>query len=101
MNCPKCRKDRAHRAERKSPLDHTLNWFFLKPYFCRDCSYRFHTFPDGSGGPTLRMEFDQRMQNFKRKKGRKRLMRDLTFYGAAGLVIVALLYLMSRQSANP
>lgn len=100
MNCPKCNKDRAHRVERRSPLDNILNWFFLKPYFCRDCSYRFHSFPGGGDGPTLRMEFDQRFNRWTNRKGWKRALRDLSIYGLAALLIVALLYFMARQSSS-
>lgn len=100
MTCPKCKKDRAHRAERSGPVDQVLNWFVLKPYYCRDCKHRFHNFPSGERGPTVRMEIEQRIQQFKRRKGWKRTFRELMFYGFAIVLLAAVLYFVFRQPAT-
>jgi hypothetical protein len=42
MLCSKCKKDRARRVERTRRLDHAANRFFLKPYSCEACNYRFY-----------------------------------------------------------
>ena len=99
MICPKCKKDRAHRAERSGFVDEILNWFVLKPYRCHECRRRFHAFPSGERGPTARMEIEQRMQQFRRRKVWRRASRELVFYGLALLLLGAMLYFVFRQSA--
>lgn len=99
MVCPKCRKDRAHRDERSGPVDQLFNWFVLKPYLCRECKHRFHRFPSGVRGPTVRMEIENRMQQFRRRKGWRRTSRELVFYGLALILLMAVLYFVFRQTA--
>ncbi|MDE3198405.1 MAG: hypothetical protein KGN84_18800 [Acidobacteriota bacterium] len=100
MTCPKCKKDRVHRAERSGTIDHIYNWFILKPYICRECKYRFHRFPSGQRGPTARMEFENRVETFRRSNGWKRTYRSLTFYGLALLLLgtAFYVYLFFRES---
>jgi hypothetical protein len=100
MTCPKCKKDRAHRSERKGTLDNALNRIFLKPYVCSDCAVRFHAFPSGVHGPTVRMELEQRIQQLTQRKGWKRRSRELFFYVLAALLsaglVLAVLYFQAR-----
>ena len=100
MNCPKCGKDRAHRDERSGAVDQILNWFVIKPYICHECRYRFHRFPDGQSGPTVRMELEQRRLQLFRRKGWRRTFRELVFYCLAFVVMGAVFYFVFRQSAT-
>lgn len=99
MTCPKCRKQRVHRDERSGFIDQLFNWFVLKPYICHDCKYRFHRFPTGHRGPSARMEMENRIQQFKRRKGWKRTSRELVFYGLALILLGTVLYFVFRQSS--
>jgi hypothetical protein len=99
MTCRKCKEDSAHRVERKTSLDHTLNRISVKPYLCSSCSHRFYSFKapvrarenSGGVGKWLVNIFDER------DGGRAR--REATLYVLAGAVISVLIFYFTRPPA--
>jgi transcriptional regulator NrdR family protein len=98
MICPKCKKDNAHRAERRGFLDNAANRFYYKPYSCTACSHRFYSFRPPYTFYGLRMEAKERIADQFSRKNRKRLLRGLYAYAAALAFIAVMLYMFTRSS---
>jgi type II secretory ATPase GspE/PulE/Tfp pilus assembly ATPase PilB-like protein len=97
MICPRCKEDRAHRTERMGAVDNAANWIFLKPYSCRGCRHRFYARRPDFNLLALRMEMGERIAKANTNRKWKRKKREMLIYGCAGLVVVAMIYMLAQQ----
>jgi hypothetical protein len=97
MNCPKCKQNRARRAERVDMVDNALNWVFFKPWLCHGCQYRFYAIREDLGLKVLRLRIAGRLPGAGFRKNRKRNRREMYIYGLAAALVAVLIYALMQQ----
>lgn len=87
--CPRCGSDRVYRSRRRDSLERALKIFGLKIRRCHACNLRFTRF----GGSVIVISDLRRIL--------RRICQIALAVAGAALVLVAMLWLTTRQAAPP
>lgn len=100
MLCPKCHKDRAHRAHRSGIRERIAALFSRHPYRCHECGQRFLVYryeaPPNSGPLT---PAEREIQNTRLAVRRQRSRREVLLYSSALVLFLLFLYFITRERA--
>ncbi len=98
MLCPKCHKDRAHRAHRRGLKENLAALFSRFPYRCHECEHRFLVYRYAEPEQAAPLTATEREINSTRLSiRRKRARREFLLYGSALLLFLAFLYFITRE----
>ena len=97
MTCPHCGEQSAHRSHRSGIKDRVMRLFEMIPYRCRRCSRRFYAYRAGEKSSRLRTPEERKIMELRRRLAWKRSKRELIVYGAAALLLLAIIYSAIQQ----
>jgi hypothetical protein len=71
--------------------------FAMIPYRCRKCSKRFYAYRAGEKSSKMRTQEERKVMELRRKRSWRRSRRELLVYGAAVLILLAVIYIAIQQ----
>ena len=74
-----------------------MRLFEMIPYRCRKCSKRFYAFRAGEKSSKMRTPEERKIMELRRRLTWKRTKRDMLVYGAAALLLLAIIYSAIQQ----
>ena len=74
-----------------------MRLFEMIPYRCRKCSKRFYAYRAGEKSSRMRTPEERKIMELRRRLAWKRSKIELMIYGAAALLLLAIIYTVIQQ----